>query len=208
VWLCTVIVAGSGCATIVNGRTQAVTVSSEPPGAHIYMGGQLLGVTPARLELKRRDEHIVLRFEKNGFVGQEIPVKRSVSGWIAGNAVALNPFQCQGYDSVGACGLAMPVNVSLGLAIDFITGAAFKHPGIVRVILTPKGVGDERARHVGVGAELARPVRQGMNTPEGAADAGRPLPTGGSCSPPVVITVTPADCSVVCCARSKLTSAF
>lgn len=145
VWLCTVIIAGSGCATIVNGRTQAVTVSSAPPGAHVFIGGEFVGVTPARLELRRRDEHIVLRVEMDGFVAQEVGVKRSVSGWIAGNAVALNPLQCQGYDSVEACGRAMPVNLSLGLAIDFLTGAAFKHPGVVRVIL---------AR-----AEQARPLR-------------------------------------------------
>jgi len=123
VWLCTVIIVGSGCATIMNGRTQAVTVSSEPPGAHIFMGSQLLGVTPARLELTRRDDHIALRFEKDGFVGQEIQVKRSVSGWIAGNGGTL-------------------------LAIDFLTGAAFKHPGVVRVILPPSGVRAEPARPV------------------------------------------------------------
>lgn len=137
VWLCTVIVVGSGCATIVNGRTQAVTVSSEPSGAHVFIGGQFVAVTPARLELKRRDEHIVLRVEKDGFVAQDVGVTRSVSGWIVGNAAALNPFQCQGYDSVEACSRAMPLNLSLGLAIDFLTGAAFTHPGVVRVILAP-----------------------------------------------------------------------
>ena len=148
VWLCTVIIVGSGCATIMNGRTQAVTVSSEPPGAHIFMGSQLLGVTPARLELTRRDDHIALRFEKDGFVGQEIQVKRSVSGWIAGNGVALNPYQCQGLDSLRGCPGVIAANVGTLLAIDFLTGAAFKHPGVVRVILPPSGVRAEPARPV------------------------------------------------------------
>jgi hypothetical protein len=159
VWLCTVIIVGSGCATIVNGRTQAVTVSSEPPGANIFIGSRLLGVTPARLELKRRDEHIVLRVERDGFVGQDVGVKRSVSGWIAGNVVGLNPVQCQGLNSLDGCPAVIAANVGTFLAIDFLTGAAFKHPGVVRVILAPSGVGAELARPVGVGTELARPVR-------------------------------------------------
>jgi hypothetical protein len=143
--LCTVMFFGSGCATIVNGRTQAVTVSSEPPGANVFLGSRLLGVTPARLELKRRDEHIVLRFEKDGFAAQDIPVQRSVSGWIAGNVVALNPFQCQGLSSVDGCPGVIATNVGTLLAIDFLTGAAFTHPGLVRVVLTK--------------AEQARPLR-------------------------------------------------
>ena len=133
---CTVVFFGSGCATIVNGRSQAVTVSSEPPGANVFVGSRLLGVTPVRLELKRREEHIVLRFEKDGFVGQEIPVKRSVSGWIAGNVVGMNPLQCQGLSSVDGCPGMFAVNVGTLLAIDFLTGAAYAHPGLVRVVLT------------------------------------------------------------------------
>jgi len=179
---CTVVFFGSGCATIVNGRSQAVTVSSEPPGANVFVGSRLLGVTPVRLELKRREEHIVLRFEKDGFVGQEIPVKRSVSGWIAGNVVGMNPLQCQGLSSVDGCRQRRHA-------------ARDRFPDR-RGIRTPRS----RAR----GAHQV----YGMNTPDGAADAGRPLPTAGRSNPAGEITVTPADCSVVCCARSKLTSAF
>ena len=39
---------GSGCATVVNGRTQAVTVTSEPAGARVFIESQLVGVTPGR----------------------------------------------------------------------------------------------------------------------------------------------------------------
>jgi len=150
VWLCTAIVAGSGCATIVNGRTQAVTVSSEPPGARVFIQNQFVGVTPARLELPRRDAHLVVRLEKDGFASHEAALKRSVSAWLIGNVgLAGNPASCQGLGSAGSCPALLMGNVGVFTLIDWATGAAFKHPGVVRVILSP----------IGVGAELARPVR-------------------------------------------------
>jgi PEGA domain len=128
---------GTGCATIVNGRTQAVTVTSEPSGAQVFIGSQLVGVTPARVELKRRDAHIVLRLEKEGFSREEIALKRSVSAWVAGDAVGLNPLSCQGLNSADQCPALLAANIGTLVAVDFLTGAAYKHLGVVRAILKP-----------------------------------------------------------------------
>ena len=42
-------------------------MSSEPSGARVFMDDKLVGVTPASLNLKRRNANVVLRFEKEGF---------------------------------------------------------------------------------------------------------------------------------------------
>jgi hypothetical protein len=131
---------GSGCATVVHGRTQAVTVTSEPAGASVFIESQLVGVTPARMELSRRDAHIVLRLEKDGFAAQEIALKRSVSAWLVGDVgLGGNPVSCQGLDSAGPCPALLATNVGIFMLIDFITGAAYAHPSVVRVMLKPLG---------------------------------------------------------------------
>jgi hypothetical protein len=135
--LCAVAFVAAGCATIVNGRTQAVAVRSEPSGANVFIGSRLVGVTPARLELKRRDDGIVLRLEKAGFSPEEIALKRSVSAWIAGNAVGANPLSCQGLNSLDACPALLAANTGTLMAIDFLTGAAYKHPSAVLAVLKP-----------------------------------------------------------------------
>ena len=138
--LCSAVLVGSGCATIVNGRTQAVTVTSEPPGAHLFIKSQLVGVTPARLKLKRGDEHLVLRFEKDGFSPQEIALKRSASAWLIGDvALGGDPLSCQGLNSVSACPSLLATNVGVFVLIDAITGAAFALPKVVRAVLAPIG---------------------------------------------------------------------
>jgi hypothetical protein len=135
---CAAVLFSAGCASVVNGRTQAVTVTSEPSGARVFIKSQLVGVTPARLELKRRDADIVLRLEKDGFSAQEIALKRSVSAWLLADAgVGLNPVSCQGLDSSQGCPAALAANLGTLVLIDFMTGAAYRHPGVVRAILLP-----------------------------------------------------------------------
>jgi hypothetical protein len=136
---CAVVFIGAGCATVINGRSQAVTVISEPSGARVFVKDQQVGITPARLELPRRDAHIVLRLEKDGFSAQEVAVKQSLSGWLALDVgVGLDPLPCQGLSSTGACPAVVAGNVGALLAIDFLTGAAHALPRIVRVVLAPK----------------------------------------------------------------------
>jgi len=74
----------SSCATIVNGRTQPVTVMSEPPGAQVKIDNIPVGTTPTTMELKRGDVHQVT-IEKDGYVLDNEAVSQSTSGWFAGN---------------------------------------------------------------------------------------------------------------------------
>jgi hypothetical protein len=59
-------VMGGGCATMFNGTSQQLTVSSQPTGARVFVNGTYYGVTPVALLLKtRRDYNIIL--QRDGF---------------------------------------------------------------------------------------------------------------------------------------------
>ena len=129
------------CATVVRGTeaTQPVLVTSVPEGAHVFIGSQPIGVTPVKLDLKRRDSHIVLRLEKEGFAPQRVTVTRSLSGWMALDLFALNPYIGQGVSSSAqqpTKGQRAGV-IALAFAIDILTGAAYTLPTAVQVSLTP-----------------------------------------------------------------------
>jgi hypothetical protein len=74
----------SGCATIVNGTTQKVAFTSEPPGATVTVDGVPIGNTPTSIDLKRDSVHSVT-FEKDGYVASEHTVIQGASWWFAGN---------------------------------------------------------------------------------------------------------------------------
>ena len=104
-----------GCATILHGTKQNIAVSSVPTGAKVIVKGVHMATTPAAVELSRKESHIILRFEKEGYELVEVALIRSTDGWIAGN--------------IFFGGL-------IGLAIDFMNGAAYKlNPSDVNVLM-------------------------------------------------------------------------
>jgi hypothetical protein len=128
-----------GCATMARGArpTQEVLVTSAPAGAQVFLGGRTVGVTPVRLDLKRRDSHIVLRLEKEGFAPQELRVTQSMSGWLALDLFPLNPYIAQGLPSgSGPAKWQRAGALVLAFGIDFVTGAAYTLPGAVHAVLT------------------------------------------------------------------------
>ncbi len=105
-----------GCVTIIHGTRQNIAVNSVPSGAKVIVKGVHMGTTPAVIELNRNESNIILRFEKEGYEPVEVVLNRSVDAWIAGNII---------------------FGGLIGLAIDFISGAAYKlSPSEVNVILT------------------------------------------------------------------------
>jgi hypothetical protein len=142
----------SGCASVVHkapgfgrGTTlQEIEVTSEPAGARVFLGGNALGVTPARVRLTRKNPNHVLRLEKEGYLPIDIPLRRKVSGAVAGNIpfglLALNPLS-------GPNGLADNpwsrseqvawafILPAIGVGVDFLTGAAYTLPPHVHATL-------------------------------------------------------------------------
>jgi hypothetical protein len=73
-----------GCATIVNGTAQKIEVSSVPSGADVRVDDKASYVTPVKLRLERRSDHILL-FSKEGYEGQTVKMTHVLSEWVCGN---------------------------------------------------------------------------------------------------------------------------
>jgi hypothetical protein len=135
-----------GCATLAHGTRQDVRVTSDPPGAAVTVltrdksGKDVVrsrpGVTPIVLSLTRRDPNIVVRLEKEGCSPVDVPLKRSVSAWTAGNLIIANPLSMQGMDGPST---QYPFQLAMGLplmfGVDAASGGAFKLPKHVTATL-------------------------------------------------------------------------
>jgi hypothetical protein len=85
----------SGCASIINGQTQAVSIQSVPAGANVTVtnkAGETIhaGTAPVTLTLKRgagyfKSESYTFTFTKEGFANKEMTVSGGISGWYFGN---------------------------------------------------------------------------------------------------------------------------
>jgi len=76
----------TGCATMNNGYSQAVTIGSTPDQADIIMDGMLVGKTPWAGPMKRGKERVV-SLKKDGYAPQQITLTSDISGWVFGNVL-------------------------------------------------------------------------------------------------------------------------
>lgn len=74
----------SGCASIVDGSTQQITIVSTPPGAQIIEKGAVHQVTPATLTVKHKDTP-AYTLRKQGYSDAPLVPKKVVNGWVFGN---------------------------------------------------------------------------------------------------------------------------
>lgn len=93
----------TGCASIVSGKTQDVMISSNPPGATVYVNGMNVGQTPLTKEFKRKKRHKV-ELKKVGYIDEMRMTKRGYNWWNAGNII---------------------LGGIIGIIIDFATGAVY-----------------------------------------------------------------------------------
>lgn len=125
----------TGCATSMSGSMQRVAVASDPPGARVFIGDEPVGVTPAFVELDRRDGDVALRFEKNCYRETVLPVPRRTSKRVLANVLAAGvPINDYG---LGSWLGAMAFHLVLGGITGRRTGAAFTFPDLVRASLEP-----------------------------------------------------------------------
>lgn len=80
------VVLAAGCATIMHGTTQDVTVNSNPSSAMVFVDGQSVGSTPAVVNLKRKSNHVI-SVKLDGYQPYEMALSKNVSGWVVGNLV-------------------------------------------------------------------------------------------------------------------------
>lgn len=75
----------SGCATIMSGGPDRVSVASNPSGAMVYVDRAMVGMTPTVISLDRAKEKAEIRLELPGFEPVVITREKSLNGWIFGN---------------------------------------------------------------------------------------------------------------------------
>lgn len=76
----------ASCATIVNGPTEEIPVTTIPPGATVSEG-QISMQTPGNIGLARKRDHILV-ITKPGFLPQRVKLVHVLDGWVAGNIVS------------------------------------------------------------------------------------------------------------------------
>jgi hypothetical protein len=121
-----VLLASTGCATLVNGSSQDIRVATQPRGATVLLrcpdgDRRVSELTPASIRLSRRGRACTLVLSKAGYRPATIELVKKVSPWSLGNVVT--------------CGC--------GLAVDAVTGGMFAFvPGSIEVTLEPSDATD------------------------------------------------------------------
>ena len=121
----------TGCATILKGTGQGMSITSRPSGAEVLVNNESKGVTPVSTKLRRKENHtIVIRLD--GYEPYETVLTRQTSGWVFGN-VLFGP------------------GVVIGIAVDAISGGMYKfEPNAVNADLgtTAEATSSEGKLHV------------------------------------------------------------
>jgi len=77
----------SSCATLINGRTQAIAITAKQDNVLVSIDGKKPIKTPEKIELVRKEDHVLV-FKKQGHLDQIVSVKK-VANPAAFAAVAL-----------------------------------------------------------------------------------------------------------------------
>jgi hypothetical protein len=102
----------------------------------VFINDKHVGVTPVSVNLSRHSRHTTICVAKEGFVTEVVPLKRSLSNWIAADvALSLDPMAIQGMDSMSQYPRFVASMLALTIGVDLATGAAFTFPKLVRVTL-------------------------------------------------------------------------
>lgn len=74
-----------GCATIMAGGPDRIPVSTNPPGASVFLDGVLVGQTPLMLTLDRGRSNGNIRIEMPGFAPVILTRVKEINGWFWAN---------------------------------------------------------------------------------------------------------------------------
>lgn len=109
---------GVGCATIVAGTTQSMSITSNVDGAEIYLDGEKIGTTPFNGPVKNNGKE--LRLELRGYRTSTVVLSKTLEGIFWGNII---------------------IGGTLGSITDFASGAAYAYaPATYQVDLKADGV--------------------------------------------------------------------
>jgi hypothetical protein len=128
---------GSACATVAHGGKQTIRVSTEPPGATVFVNGEDRGRTPTQVNLRRKARSTVVRLERAGYAPATVEVTRRASGWIAADAaVGAAQFLNQGLSGVQEQAASAAAVTAVLVGIDLAAGGAYAlRPSSIHVVL-------------------------------------------------------------------------
>jgi len=84
-------VALSGCATLMAAGPDHVPITTNPPGATVYVDNMPVGATPVMVTMDRERSGGVIRIEAPGFMPITLVRNKGVNGWFWVNIVLLSP---------------------------------------------------------------------------------------------------------------------
>lgn len=97
----------TSCASLINGTTQNVGISSNPSGAKAMIDKNMEITTPVTVLLSRKSNHVI-EVRKEGYEDASVAISQSPSGWLAANI------------------LIFGFGIIIGGIIDFVSGGAYK----------------------------------------------------------------------------------
>src|SRR4051812_18354510 len=111
----------SGCATIVKGSTQDLTINTDPTGANcdLSRSGIVIATvnpTPGLVQIKKDKNDIEVKCKKSGYAETSGNIPSNFEGWTVGNIL---------------------IGGFIGIAIDYSSGALNKYEPELLVKLTP-----------------------------------------------------------------------
>lgn len=112
----------AGCASIIEGTTQTINVTTAPEGARceFHREGKIIGVmesAPGALVVEKLKHDITLKCRKSGYKESSQTLKSGTEGAVLGNII---------------------MGGVVGWAVDSASGADNKYPENVHVNLTPE----------------------------------------------------------------------
>lgn len=120
----------SGCATIVTGHLQSVTVKTDPPGANcdLTRKGKSVGVvnpTPGTVQLGKGASALDVSCKKPGYLDTSAKLSSSLQGWTLGNVI---------------------LGGIVGIVVDAGSGAMHQYQPEISMKLLPESFGSEESR--------------------------------------------------------------
>lgn len=110
-----------GCATVLHGSNQLISVTSVPSGCRFTVDGEGSYTTPATVKMERKRDHSLV-FKLEGYHPEQVTVMHVISGAVAGNIL---------------------LGGLIGWGVDAMTGAQYRLvPETVNVHLRPLAAGE------------------------------------------------------------------
>ena len=144
-----------GCATVVNGTTQTMTVNTAPQGAACTLEREganigMVTATPGMVSFSKSGKELAVTCNKPGYLAATARAVPSFSGWTFGNLL---------------------LGGIVGVVVDASTGANFNYPNQVTLPLQPGAPG------LGVPGAVGVPV-SGLEGPVRVSASGAERPRG------------------------------